>query len=58
MYILKKLRLGCGWITTEEDVDLATEAARTLPLKIFTAASEELTKNASLDIIALPDAWR
>ena len=57
MHVLEELRFGSGGVTTEEDIDLASESMWACSFKLFAAATEKLAENTFLNIVALPDTW-
>ena len=57
MNILQELRLGGRWITTKEHIDFASDPASSTLRELFRDATEELAKDAFLDIFTLPDGW-
>ena len=55
MNVLKKLGLGCGWITTEKNVNFSSEPSSSKLDKLLTASSEKLAEDSLFDIMALPN---
>ena len=57
MHILQKLRLCRRRVTTQKNVDLASESTSSTMLEFLGDAAKELAQNTFLDIVVLPDAW-
>jgi hypothetical protein len=57
MDVLEELTLSGGGVTAQKNVDLASEPPSTTLGELLAAATKELTHNAFLYILVLPDAW-
>jgi len=57
MHVLEELRFGSGGVTTEEDIDLASESMWACSFKLFAAATEKLAENASFYVVTFPNTW-
>lgn len=56
MYILEQLTLSSGGVSTEQNIDLPSESASATLGELFGDSSEQLTQNALLYVVILPNA--